>query len=60
MTQYLLSGNAENVDWKDIADAGRAYADNLLGEPAVSKIMHAMADEIERLRGLLERMGGER
>ena len=55
MTQYLLSGNAENVDWNDIAEAGRAYADNLLGEPAVSKIMHAMADEIARLRSLLDR-----
>ena len=51
---YELSGRAECVDWSDIAKAGRAYADNLLGEPAVSKVMHAMADEIERLRNLLE------
>lgn len=52
---YELSGRAEGVDWSDIAESGRAYADNLLGEPAVSKVMHAMADEIERLRNLLER-----
>lgn len=49
--QWALSGNAENVDWSDIAQAGRAYADNLVGEPVISKFMHIMADEIERLRG---------
>lgn len=48
--QWQLSGNAESVDWSDLAMAGRAYADNLVGEPAVSKVMHMMADEIERLR----------
>ena len=48
--QWELSGNAENVDWNDIAQAGRAYADNLVGEPGISKFMHIMADEIERLR----------
>lgn len=35
----------------DHAAIGRVYADNLLGEPAVSRCLHAMADEIERLRG---------
>lgn len=45
-----FSGNAENVDWSDIAMTGRAYADNLVGEEAVSKVMHLMADEIEKLR----------
>lgn len=49
--QWELSGNAENVDWNDIAMAGRAYADNLIGEPGISAYMHIMADEIERLRG---------
>lgn len=49
--QWELSGNAENVDWSDIAMAGRAYADNLIGEPGVSKMMHMMADEICRLNG---------
>lgn len=47
---YALSGNAENVDWTDIAETGRAYADNLIGEPGITKLMHLMADEIERLR----------
>lgn len=51
--QWQLSGNAENVDWSDLAMAGRAYADNLVGEPAVSKVMHMMADEIERLRSVI-------
>lgn len=51
--QWQLSGNAESVDWSDLAMAGRAYADNLVGEPAVSKIMHMMADEIERLRTVI-------
>ena len=51
--QWALSGNAENVDWSDIAESGRAYADNLIGEPCVSKLMHMMADEIDRLRGEL-------
>lgn len=45
-----FSGNAEGVDWQDIAMAGRAYADNLVGEPGISKVMHMMADEIDRLR----------
>lgn len=49
--QWKLAGNDENVDWTDLAVSGRAYADNLVGEPAVSKIMHSMADEIELLRG---------
>ena len=35
----------------DHAAIGRVYADNLLGEPAVSRCLHAMADEIERLQG---------
>lgn len=48
--QWALSGNAENVDWSDTAESGRAYADNLIGEPVISKVMHMMADEIERLR----------
>lgn len=47
---YALSGNAENVDWNDIAMAGRAHADNLVGEPGITKLMHHMADEIDRLR----------
>lgn len=51
--QWELSGNAEAVDWGDIAQSGRAYADNLVGEPGVSKLMHMMADEIDRLRGEL-------
>lgn len=34
----------------DHAAVGREYANNLLGEPAVSKCLHALADEIERLR----------
>jgi hypothetical protein len=34
----------------DHAAIGRVYADNLLGEPAVSRCLHAMAGEIERLR----------
>lgn len=51
--QWQLSGNAESVDWSDLAMAGRAYADNLVGEPAVSKIMHMMADEIGRLRTVI-------
>jgi len=34
----------------DHAAIGRVYADNLLGEPAISRCLHAMADEIERLR----------
>lgn len=34
----------------DNAAIGREYADNLIGEPAVSKCLHAMADEIDRLR----------
>lgn len=51
--QWQLSGNAESVDWSDLAMAGRAYADNLVGEPAVSKVMHMMADEIERLRAVI-------
>ena len=51
--QWALSGNAESVDWSDIAESGRAYADNLIGEPGVSKLMHMMADEIDRLRGEL-------
>lgn len=51
--QWQLSGNAESVDWSDLAMAGRTYADNLIGEPSVSKIMHMMADEIERLRAAI-------
>ena len=47
-----FSGNAEGVDWQDIAMAGRAYADNLVGEPGISRVMHLMADEIEKLRSL--------
>lgn len=47
---YALSGNAEHVDWTDVATAGRAYADNLLNEPTITEVMHRMADEIERLR----------
>lgn len=47
---YALSGNAETVDWTDIAETGRAHADNLIGEPGITKLMHLMADEIERLR----------
>ena len=34
--------NTEN----DHAAIGREYADNLLGEPAVSRCLNAMADEI--------------
>lgn len=49
--RFALSGNAENVDWTDIAGTGRAYADNLVGEPGISELMHKMADEIELLRG---------
>jgi hypothetical protein len=49
--RFALSGNAENVDWKDIAETGRAHADNLIGEPGISELMHKMADEIELLRG---------
>ena len=49
---YELSGRAENVDWSDVAMAGRAYADNIVGEPAVTAAMHRMADEIDRLRSL--------
>ena len=30
----------------DHAAIGREYADNLLGEPAVSRCLNAMADEI--------------
>lgn len=45
-----FSGNAENVDWSDIAMTGRAYADNLINEPTISQIMHKLADEIERRR----------
>lgn len=48
--QWKLSGNAETVNWNDIVSTGRAYADNLINEPAVSKIMHEMADEIVRRR----------
>lgn len=47
---YALSGNAENVDWTDIAETGRAHADNLVGEPGITELMHLMADAIERLR----------
>jgi len=47
-----FSGNAKGVDWQDIAMAGRAYADNPVGEPGVSKVMHMMAYEIDRLRSL--------
>jgi hypothetical protein len=47
---YELSGQAEGVDWTDVAMAGRAYADNVVGEPAITAAMHRMADEIERLR----------
>lgn len=47
---YALSGNAENVDWTDIAETGRAHADNLVGEPGITKLMHLMAYEIDRLR----------
>jgi hypothetical protein len=47
---YELSGQAEGVDWTDVAMAGRAYADNVVGEPAITASMHRMADEIERLR----------
>ena len=43
-----MSSAQENLDHAAI---GREYADNLIGEPAVSKCLHAMADEIERLRG---------
>jgi hypothetical protein len=32
---------------------GREYADNLLGEPAISRCLHAMADEIAILRSKL-------
>lgn len=53
--QWELSGNAENIDCTDIAVAGRAYADNLIGEPNVSKLMHAMADEIVQLREAIRR-----
>lgn len=49
---YELSGRAENVDWSDVAMAGRAYADNIVGEPALTAAMHRMADEIDRLRSL--------
>lgn len=49
--RFALSGNAENVDWTDIAETGRAYADNLIGEPGISELMHRMADEIELMRG---------
>ena len=34
----------------DHAAIGREYAENLLGEPAISRCLLAMADEIERLR----------
>ena len=47
---YELSGRAEAVDWSDVAMAGRAYADNIVGEPALTEAMHRMADEIARLR----------
>ena len=49
--RFALSGNAENVNWEDMAETGRAYADNLIGEPNISELMHRMADEIELLRG---------
>jgi hypothetical protein len=38
------------IDWDDVAAAGRIYADNLAGEPAVSRLMRLMADEIDKLR----------
>lgn len=50
---YALSGNAENVDWDDIAVVGRAHADNLIGEPGITELMHVMANEIDTLRGSL-------
>lgn len=53
---YELSGRAEGVDWSDVAAAGRAYADNIVGEPAVTAAMHSMADEIDRLRAEVERL----
>ena len=34
----------------------RIYADELLGEPAVSRCLHAGADEIERLTAEVERL----
>lgn len=52
---YALSGNAENVDWTDIAETGRAHADNLVGEPGITKLMHLMAAEIDRLREAIRR-----
>lgn len=48
--QWRLSGNAEFVDWSDLAESGRAYADNLIGETAISELIHIMADELDRLR----------
>ena len=48
--QRELCGNAENVDWDDLAASGRAYADNLIGETSISALMHLMADAIDRLR----------
>ena len=47
---YALSGNAENVDRDDIAMVGRAHADNLIGEPGITELMHVMANEIDTLR----------
>ena len=37
----------------DLVAIGREYADNLLGEPAISRCLHAMADEIAILRSKL-------
>ena len=38
----------------DHAAIGREYADNLLGEPAVSRCLNTMADEIDRLKKQLK------
>lgn len=49
--QHLNEYNRPMPQKIDHAAVGREYANNLLGEPAVSKCLHAMADEIELLRG---------
>lgn len=49
--QHLDEYNRPVAQKIDHAAVGREYANNLLGEPAVSKCLHAMADEIELLRG---------
>ena len=55
-TLSLEHGGHQRSEEIDHAAVCRTYADELLGEPAVSKCLHAGADEITRLRSEVDRL----